>query len=106
MKYIIEDFYGQAHYNLDEIQMKIMLGEYIITQTAKINASKYFNLSREQLIEQILKLTKNNIYKTMKSKAFINLWQDVYHLNIDGKIAYIKLQINYDKSIVIQFKEK
>ena len=107
MYYIIEEFIKTPHYNLSEIQRKIVFGNYSITKTAKDKAYYQFGLFDDsEIIEHILKLKPTHFYKSMKAKKFINLWQDVYHLYVKGIEAYIKLQIRDNESVVIQFKQK
>lgn len=42
----------------------------------------------------------------MTSEYDNKLWQDVYYVPIGKEIAYVKLQIVSDESVVIQFKRK
>lgn len=45
--------------------------------------------------------------KSMTTHAASQVWQDVYHpLAPNGKVAYVKVTLRADGSIVIQFKEK
>jgi len=40
----------------------------------------------------------------MTSRDNPKLWQDVYHGQVDGLNAYIKLQIDKEETVVISFK--
>ena len=43
----------------------------------------------------------------MTSEHNHTIWQDVYHKDIsNSQIAYIKLQIIKEKTVIIQFKQK
>ena len=43
----------------------------------------------------------------MTAHAASHVWQDVYHrVTPNGKVAYVKVTLRVDGSIVIQFKEK
>lgn len=42
----------------------------------------------------------------MASEYDNKLWQDVYHVPTGKEIAYVKLQIVSDESVVIQLKRK
>lgn len=43
----------------------------------------------------------------MTTHAASQVWQDVYHrATPNGKVAYVKVTLRIDGSIVIQFKEK
>ncbi|OGH99908.1 MAG: toxin-antitoxin system, toxin component [Candidatus Melainabacteria bacterium GWF2_37_15] len=96
----------KSHYNLSLIKKLIRLKQYRITITASDNAEQYFGLRGNDVIEEILNLETNNFYKSMTSHNNHKIWQDVYHKPIESKIAYIKLQIIDEKTVVIQFKEK
>lgn len=63
-------------------------------------------LRGNNIIEEILELEMNNFYKSMTAHNNHKIWQDVYHKPIKSKIAYIKLQIINEKTVIIQFKEK
>ena len=94
------------HYDLALIKTLIQENRYIITHTALDNARCDFDLKAKDMISEILKLDNNCFYKSMTSKYDYKIWQDVYHLHINKDIAYIKLQIVSNKSVVIQFKRK
>ncbi len=92
-----------AHYNLDSIKEMIKSNHYFITGSARIG---YTNLGfdDEDVIDIVMSLTSNNLYKSMTSYHNAQIWQDVYHTSVDKLKLYIKLQIN-EKAIVISFKE-
>lgn len=94
------------HYDLAKIKKLIEDKQYIITKTAQDNALIDFDLTQTELISQILILNNTCFYKSMTSIYDNKIWQDVYHLNINNKTAYIKLQIVSEKSVIIQFKRK
>jgi len=95
-------------YDLTEIKLLISQGNYRIRQTALDNAAYEFGFSSKDIIDTVLSLNESDFYKTMKSKDYPSLWQDVYHKEIDDTdTAYIKLQINQrSKAVIIQFKQK
>jgi len=96
----------RAHYDLEEIKRLILLDKFSITNIAIKNADKDFGLSYKE-IPEIVKILKNtDLYKSMTVNNNNKLWQDVYHKEIFGEIAYIKLQIIDNDSIIIQFKRK
>jgi len=96
----------KAHYSLEEVKKLIEQGNYEITQIASKNARKDFSFMPEKILETILKLNPKDLYKSMTSDYDNKLWQDVYHKEVSGQIAYIKIQIEYKNSIIIQFKKK
>lgn len=52
-------------------------------------------------------MSRKDFYKSMTTHVSTQVWQDVYHpATPNGKVAYVKVTLRTDGSIVIQFKEK
>ena len=94
------------HYDLNLIKELIKQKKYDITKIAQDNARLDFDLSIKQVVQYVLSLNNACFYKSMTSIYDHTIWQDVYHLSIDKDIAYIKLQVVSEKSVIIQFKRK
>lgn len=94
----------KAHYSLQSIKDLISEGQYFITKTARVD---YINLGLDddEVIEIIMRLVNQDLYKSMTSYANNKIWQDVYHKTIENLELYIKLQIT-SEAIVISFKER
>ncbi len=101
------DIFGKATYNLYELQELLKNTETgIITRECYTNAVSLGYSSREDIVNRVLQLRPNEIYKTMTAEQRPGLWQDVYLSNEGLLTLYIKLQKSYDgKGVVIQFKE-
>jgi len=64
-------------------------------------------LSSEQAVIVVLNLKQKDFYKSMTTNADHKIWQDVYHASLKtGLVAYIKVTLRENGSVVIQFKEK
>ncbi|HOD16803.1 MAG TPA: type II toxin-antitoxin system MqsR family toxin [Spirochaetota bacterium] len=96
----------KAHYSLLRVKTLVKEGRYRITATAIKSAFEDFSLLSEELAEWVLRLEASDLYKSMTSRFDTTLWQDVYHKKIITRIAYIKLQILDDETVIISFKEK
>jgi hypothetical protein len=96
----------KAHYSLSGIKELISKGKFHITRTASQNGSIDFSLTHKDIIEQILGLENNDLCKSMTCNKDSSMWQDVYYKQVKNKVAYIKVQIAQNKSVVIQFKNK
>jgi motility quorum-sensing regulator / GCU-specific mRNA interferase toxin len=96
----------KAHYPLTRIKALIKEGRYRITATAIKCAFKDFSLLDEEMADWVLLLEPSDLYKSMTSRYDSTLWQDVYHKKIVTNMAYIKLQIMDDETVIISFKEK
>jgi len=96
-----------AHYSLTEVKRLIEEGKFKFTYSSRKTLSEDFDITIEEALGLLLKLTVNDLYKSMQSHEDNSLWQDVYHKNIGLKTAYIKLQISLnDFTIIISFKRK
>ena len=96
-----------SHYSLSAIKKLIAEGKYTFTYAARKTIAEDFNITTNEALVIIGTLTAHDVYKSMQSHADASLWQDVYHKDIKGKKAYIKLQINHiNNAIIISFKRK
>lgn len=97
----------KPHYGLALVKSFINQGLFSITRLASDNAARDFDFIPEEIINIILLLERDNFYKSMTSEHNYTIWQDVYHKNISSlQIAYIKLQIVKEKTVIVQFKQK
>ena len=94
------------HYNINLIKELIRQRKYQIRKIALENAMCDFDLKHKDIISYVLNIENSYFYKSMTSEYDNKLWQDVYHVPIGKDIAYVKLQIVSDESVVIQFKRK
>lgn len=93
-------------YNLTLIKNLIQQRKYQISKIAIDNAMCDFDLKPKEIIKYVLQIENSHFYKSMTSERDNRIWQDVYHVPIGKNIAYVKLQIVSDESVVIQFKRK
>ena len=96
----------KPHYDLALIKSLIESKQFKITAIARNNALESFGFFPGMVIKEILSLEGTDFYKSMTTNNDNKIWQDVYHKPIDFKIAYIKIQIVCEKTVIIQFKEK
>jgi len=96
-----------AHYSLKELMKLIEEARCKFTYSSRKTLSEDFNITIDEALRVILKLTADDLYKSMQSHEDNSLWQDVYHKKIGLKTAYIKLQISSnDSAVIISFKRK
>ncbi len=96
----------KPHYDLPTVQSAIRLrGADAFTSTALIGAQA-MGLEIAQAIEVVCSMCRSDFYKSMTTYASSQIWQDVYHPETPAGIAYVKVTLRHDGSIVIQFKEK
>jgi hypothetical protein len=95
-------------YDLERIQRLVGQGgiSCVITAAAYEGAAEW-RWGREDVVEAVLSLERQNFYKTMEAEKRPGWWQDVYHLRFRGEDLYIKLQIDPGGfAIVVQFKRR
>jgi motility quorum-sensing regulator/GCU-specific mRNA interferase toxin len=64
-------------------------------------------LNEAEALQVLLDLKKVMFYKSMTTYSDHRVWQDVYHAPTpENKVAYIKLTLRSNGTVVIQFKEK
>jgi len=59
----------------------------------------------DEVIEIIMSLVHQDLYKSMTTYSDNKIWQDVYHKRVNNLELYIKLQMT-SEAIVISFKER
>lgn len=97
----------KPHYVLSELHRVVEeRGVNAFTATALIGAAA-LGLSYEQAIVVVLGLKQKDLYKSMTTNRDHKIWQDVYHATLKtGLVAYIKVTLRENGTVVIQFKEK
>jgi motility quorum-sensing regulator/GCU-specific mRNA interferase toxin len=96
----------KPHYDLLTVQSAVRLrGADAFTATALIGAQA-MGLEIARAIEVVCSMSRSDFYKSMSTHASSKIWQDVYHPETGGGIAYVKVTLRKDGAIVIQFKEK
>jgi hypothetical protein len=62
-------------------------------------------LAAKEMPDVVSSLASRNLYKSMTSHAHHKVWHDVYHVDTDRGVVYLKLTIVEDL-LIISFKEK
>ncbi|MBI2434478.1 MAG: type II toxin-antitoxin system MqsR family toxin [Candidatus Hydrogenedentes bacterium] len=95
----------RPHYPLERVKGLVLEGAYRVTDTARQSAVNDFGLSKlDQIAACILDLDPVCFYKSMSTHRDPRLWQDVYRPEIQGVLAYVKIQIADNDTVVISFK--
>jgi len=93
-----------AHYLLADVKALVVVDQFVLTNAANIGADA-LGLDVQGVKNAILQLEISNFYKTMTTHADHRIWQDVYHLHLEGVGAiYLKLTV-VDLVLVVSFKE-
>ena len=97
----------KPHYDLTAVKTLVRLrGADAFTATALVGA-RAMGLDSAQAAGVVCAMKRADFYKSMTTHSASHIWQDVYHaLTPNGKVAYVKVTLRADGSIVIQFKEK
>lgn len=94
------------HHSLEKIQRLVRAGRWFPTTSALRTAAEDFGLLEEDIGRHVLGLSGRQFVKSMTSKHDYTVWQDVYHADVAGRAAYVKLQIDRDDTVVISFKKR
>jgi motility quorum-sensing regulator/GCU-specific mRNA interferase toxin len=97
----------RPHYDLAAVKLAVQQrGADAFTATALVGAQA-MGLDSASAVDVACAMTRADFYKSMTTHAASQVWQDVYHCATpNGKVAYVKVTLRVDGSIVIQFKEK
>ena len=94
----------RPHYPLGDVKKGVGAGRYWITRQAGADAAKA-SLDESEIKECVLALTDQDFYKTMPSRKFPGMNQDVYRCRYAGLALYVKLQVGRGgEAVVISFK--
>ncbi|MDO8519258.1 MAG: type II toxin-antitoxin system MqsR family toxin [Deltaproteobacteria bacterium] len=96
----------KRHYPLERVKQLIMEGKWRLTETALDNALADFLFLRGHVYKVILNLETHDFYKSMTDYNNYTSWQDVYRPVLNGVLAFIKVSIIGEETVVIQFKRK
>jgi motility quorum-sensing regulator/GCU-specific mRNA interferase toxin len=90
---------------LVRVKELIRQGSYRATRTALACAARDFGFVESgNLAECVLALEPKHFYKSMTAIHDNTLWQDVYHQPVGEMLAYVKVQILSDNTVIISFK--
>lgn len=93
-------------YDLEELKELLKEESRIVMQRDRQEAVRLGYADDEEMVNRVLKLRSEEFHKTMPSKKYSNLMQDVYYTHDKTKVLYIKLQISFNgKGVIITFKE-
>ena len=92
----------KPHYDLAGVQR----GADAFTATA-LTGVQAMGLDSAQAVNVVCSMRRSDFFKSMTTHASSQIWQDVYRpVAPNGKVAYVKVTLRVDGSVVIQFKEK
>lgn len=96
----------KPHYDLAVVQAAVRVrGADAFTATALVGA-RAMGLDAAQAIEVVCAMERADFFKSMTTHAAPQVWQDVYHPETPAGVAYVKVTLRQDGSVVVQFKEK
>ena len=81
----------KPHYDLSTVQSAVRLrGADAFTATALIGAQA-MGLEIAQAIEIVCSMNRSDFYKSMTTYSSSQIWQDVYHPETVGGMAYVNI---------------
>jgi len=100
-------FKRKPTYDLEKIKKAFNnVNKLVMTATAKQDQIS-LDFSDQDVVNTIQNLRATDFYKSMApvTQGF-TAWQDVYKSTFGGIELYIKFQINFNKELILSFKEK
>jgi len=94
----------KAHYPLATVKRLIAEGRVSFTMTA-VSGGAVMGFAAEEMLDVVSRLASRNLYKSMTSHADHKVWHDVYHVDTDRGVVYLKLTL-VEKLLMISFKER
>lgn len=94
----------KAHYPLATVKRLIAEGRVSFTMTA-VASGAAMGFAAEGMLDVVSSLSNRNLYKSMTSHADHKNWHDVYHVDTDRGVVYLKLTVVEDL-LIVSFKEK
>ncbi len=76
-----------------------------MTKTAR-DSARELGLLLADVVGIIQTMTREQFSKSMTSFADPRIWQDVYHVPLEGTVPYVKFTSDSRGYLVISFKEK
>ena len=94
----------KAHTPLATVKRLIAEGRVSFTMTA-VAGGAAMGFAAKEMLDVVSSLASRNLYKSMTSHADHKVWHDVYHVNTDRGVVYLKLTI-VEELLIISCKEK
>lgn len=96
----------RPQYDLEQIKLLLRMRRYTITVNAARTAMA-LGFDEDDIYDCVASLTPAMLFKSMLSEQRKGMWQDVYYTELDGRLLYVKLQLEPgdEWAIVISFKE-
>jgi motility quorum-sensing regulator / GCU-specific mRNA interferase toxin len=95
----------KAHYRLSDIQAIVARERLNAFTATSIRNARLMGLDEAAMLAVVASMKSTMLYKSMTTHRDASLWQDVYHVPVDERIAYVKLTLCAG-AVVIQFKDK
>lgn len=88
---------------LEDVKKLVDAGRIRYTRTALENAAA-LGFSRADIRREVMRLERDEFYKSMTTYQDSHVWQDVYHHDTHQGMLYVKLTVA-DDVLVVSFKE-
>ena len=96
----------RPHYNLGTIKADFSkVSGLRMTKTAT-TCAETLGITLQDVVQIIQGMTREQFYKSRTSQWSSAIWQDVYHVPLEGIVLYVKFTTDAEGYLVISFKEK
>src|SRR5271165_4476072 len=94
------------HYALDSIKATFATAASLRMTKAAQDTASSLGLLLADVVTILKSITREQFYKSMTTFADHRVWQDVYHVPLEGLVLYVKFTTDAQGYLVISFKQK
>lgn len=92
-------------YDLETIKLTFSSTKKLRVTAAALKGARAIGFSQQDMVDVIQQLKRKNFVKSMTTYANHHIWQDVYNVEFNGYMLYIKFQVDEKGHFVVSFKE-
>ena len=94
----------KPHYALAIVKALLREERVRFTKTS-LEGAAAMGMGVAEMLDAVASLTGRNLYKSMTTHADHRVWHDVYHVDTEAGLVYLKLTVVEDL-LIVSFKEK
>ena len=93
-------------YDLEAIKRAFSLGNQLRVTNVALQGARAMGFSRDDIVDVIQQIKKRDFIKSMTTYADHRIWRDVYNVEFNNYVLYIKFQADESGYLIVSFKEK
>jgi motility quorum-sensing regulator / GCU-specific mRNA interferase toxin len=94
-------------YDLGGFKQAFSSVDKLAVTTTALQGAAALGMNRQGIVDTIHTMERSHFYKSMTSYADSRVWQDVYHVPVEGCVVYLKFTADAVTEFkLLSFKEK